>query len=62
VAAPPERGRANEALVELLSSALEVPRNSFRVVSGQAGRTKLVEVDGLDPLQVERRLERKIRS
>jgi uncharacterized protein YggU (UPF0235/DUF167 family) len=62
VAAPPERGRANEALVELLSSALEVPRSSFRVVSGEAGRTKLVEVDGLDPLQVERRLERKIRS
>jgi uncharacterized protein (TIGR00251 family) len=61
IAAPPERGRANEALVELLASTLRVPRGSVRVVAGQAGRAKVVEVD-LDRGEVDRRLERKVRS
>ena len=58
VAAPPERGRANEALVGLLASVLDVPAGSIRVVGGQRGRTKVIEVDSLDPREVERRLER----
>ena len=59
VAAPPERGRANEALVALLASVLDVPPGSIRVVGGQRGRAKVVEVDSLDAGEVERRLERK---
>jgi hypothetical protein len=62
VAAPPERGRANDALVELLSSALEVPKSSVRVVGGQRGRSKVVEVDGLELADVERRLARRVSS
>jgi uncharacterized protein len=58
VAAPPERGRANEALVGLLASALEVPPGSVRVVGGQRGRAKVVQVNGLDLEEVERRLTR----
>ena len=58
MAAPPERGRANEALVGLLAAALEVPAGSVRVVGGQRGRAKVVEVDGLDLGEVERRLTR----
>jgi uncharacterized protein len=59
VAAPLERGRANEALVALLASVLEVPSGSVRVVGGHRGRAKVVEVDGLDLGEVERRLTRK---
>jgi len=59
VAAPPERGRANEAVVGLLASVLEVPAGSVHVVGGQRGRTKVVEVDSLELEEVERRLERK---
>jgi len=58
VAAPPERGRANEALVSLLALALDVPKGSVQVVDGQRARAKVVEVDGLTPEEVERRLER----
>jgi uncharacterized protein YggU (UPF0235/DUF167 family) len=58
VAAPPERGRANEAVVGLLSSVLEVPASSVRVVGGQRGRAKVVEVDSLELGEVERRLAR----
>jgi len=42
----------------LLASVLEVPAGSVRVVGGQRGRSKVVEVDGLDPGEVERRLDR----
>jgi uncharacterized protein YggU (UPF0235/DUF167 family) len=62
VSAPPERGRANEALIGLIASALEVPRSSVRVVGGQRGRAKVVEIETLDPQEVEARLGRKVRS
>jgi hypothetical protein len=62
VAAPPERGRANDALVELLSSALGLPKVSVRVVGGQRGRVKVIEIDGLAAADVESRLERTIGS
>ena len=57
VAAPPERGRANRALVELLAEALDVPRDRVTVVAGQTGRRKVVEVAGLDAAEIDRRLE-----
>jgi uncharacterized protein YggU (UPF0235/DUF167 family) len=62
VAAPPERGRANEALVGLIASALDVPPGSVRVVGGLRGRSKVVEIETLDSMEVERRLGRKVRS
>lgn len=49
VAAPPERGKANEALVELLAEVLGVPRARVRIVSGTASPLKVVEVDVPDP-------------
>ncbi len=56
MAAAPERGRANEALVELLADALDVPRSRVSVVGGQTGRRKIVEVVGLDGEEIVRRL------
>jgi uncharacterized protein len=62
IAAPPERGRANAALVELLANTLAVPRASVRVVAGQAARTKVVEVHGLTATEAELRLDRSLSS
>lgn len=62
IAAPPERGRANDALIELLADALAVPRSSVRVVSGRAAKKKVVEVDGLTTAEAERRLARPLSS
>ena len=62
IAAPPERGRANDALVELLADALAVPRSSVRVVSGLAAKKKVVEVDGLAAGEAVRRLTRALSS
>jgi uncharacterized protein (TIGR00251 family) len=57
IAAPPEHGRANEALCTLLAKALRVPRRSVSVVAGHGARLKVVEIDGLEPAEIERRLE-----
>ena len=56
IAAPPERGRANEALCKLLAEALAVPHSSVRVVAGRGARAKVVEIDGLELLEIERKL------
>jgi uncharacterized protein (TIGR00251 family) len=56
VAAPPEGGRANEAVVRLLAETLSVPRDAVTLVSGSAGRDKIVELAGLDTSEIERRL------
>ncbi len=57
VAAPPEGGRANAALLRHLAGLLELPAGRLRVVSGASGRDKLIEVDGLTVAEVERRLD-----
>ena len=46
VAAPPVDG-ANEALLRLLASELDVPRRAVRLVSGETARAKVIEVDGV---------------
>ena len=56
VAAPPEGGRANEAVVRLLAETLSVPRDAVTLVSGHGGRDKIVQLAGLDLAQIERRL------
>jgi uncharacterized protein len=54
--APPVDGAANEALVRLLADRLDVSRASIVLVSGHTGRDKMVEVSGLSPEEVARRL------
>ena len=54
LAAPPVYGAANEALVALLAEELDVARRSVRIVSGEASRSKTVQVDGVESDLVER--------
>jgi uncharacterized protein len=56
VSAPPERGAANEAVLELLAGLLGVPAGAVRLVSGRASRDKIVIVEGLSPDETEARL------
>ncbi len=46
VPAPPEGGRANEAVIELLAAALDISRRQISIISGQTSRQKRVQVDG----------------
>jgi uncharacterized protein len=57
VAAPPEGGRANQAVIALLAEALGVPRGRVHIQLGHASRDKLVLVKSLEAAEVQRRLE-----
>jgi uncharacterized protein YggU (UPF0235/DUF167 family) len=56
VAAPPERGKANDAALELLAERLGLTSSDLRLVSGHGSRDKTVEVSGLTLDEAERRL------
>ena len=56
VTAPPEDGRANAAVVELLAGLLGVRRRQVTVARGSSARGKQVDVEGLDAREAERRL------
>lgn len=56
VAEAPERGRANEAVLRLLADALALPRTALTLVSGHGAREKTVELVGVGPALIERRL------
>ena len=55
--APPVDGKANEALVELLSGTLGVARSAVVISSGASGRSKRVRVRGLTATEAARRLD-----
>ena len=56
VAAPPVEGRANEAVVDLVSDLLGVKRRQVTVSRGASSRAKLVEVEGVSEAEAEARL------
>jgi uncharacterized protein len=50
--APAVENRANEALTEFLAAVLKVPKSSVRILRGERGRTKRVEIIGVTRQQV----------
>lgn len=53
VAAPPEGGKANAAVCEVLAGALGLPRRAVTVLSGHGHAEKVVRVEGLGAAAVE---------
>ena len=53
VAAVPDKGRANAAVIALLSRTLEVPKSAVSVISGETARLKTVAVAG-DGVEIRR--------
>jgi uncharacterized protein len=47
VAAPPEKGRANQALVEFLAAEFGVSKAGVKIISGAGGRLKLIKITQL---------------
>ena len=56
VGAPPERAKANEAVLALLAEVLAVPRSSVALVAGGGSRDKIVELAGIEAAEIDRRL------
>ena len=55
LAAPPVDGKANEECVRFFAELAGVPRAHVRIVTGATGRRKVVEIDGVDAEDLERR-------
>jgi uncharacterized protein (TIGR00251 family) len=56
VTAPPEDGRANQALLDLLRDALGLKRSQIELIAGQASRDKRFLVRGLGCEELRARL------
>lgn len=56
VAAPPVDGKANEACVAFFADVAGVAKSRVRIVSGLAGRMKVLEIEGIGQEEMERRL------
>ena len=56
VTAAPEHGRANDAVIRLMADTLSLPLSAVTIVSGHGARDKIVELTGVGPGLIERRL------
>jgi uncharacterized protein (TIGR00251 family) len=56
VTAPPEDGRANQALLEALRDALSLKRSQVELLSGATGRDKRFLIRGLAKADLEQRV------
>ena len=46
VTAPPEDGKANDAVIALLAEEWRLPKSAFAVIKGASARSKTVSVSG----------------
>ena len=56
VSAVPENGKANKALIALLSKKLRLPKSAISVMSGETARKKILRIEG-DPEDLKAKLE-----
>jgi hypothetical protein len=54
--APPVDGKANKALIKFLAKELKVANSHIRIISGETGRNKRVEILGLTEKDVQDKL------
>jgi uncharacterized protein (TIGR00251 family) len=47
ISAPPEKGKANQCLIEFLAKQLGVKKNAISIISGQTNPIKQVQVLGV---------------
>ncbi len=48
VAAPPEDGKANERLIEIIARALGVSKSYVKIVRGETSRIKILKIKGVN--------------
>jgi uncharacterized protein (TIGR00251 family) len=57
VTAAPERGKANEAVVEVLANSLRLPRARIGLLTGETSRDKRFLIEDITPDDLKTRLE-----
>jgi len=57
ITAPPEKGRANEAIIRLLAKKLGLKKSAISVVYGETSRDKKILIKGITHLELKALLE-----
>jgi uncharacterized protein (TIGR00251 family) len=57
VTAPPEKGKANRAIADLLSSVLDVSKSTIELIAGETSNQKRFLVVGMSKEFVQQRLD-----
>jgi uncharacterized protein (TIGR00251 family) len=57
VTAPPEKGKANEAVIELLAETFGIAADNIEVVSGHSSPSKLIAITGMDDEAIKKACE-----
>ncbi len=57
VNAPPDKGKANKAVIEALAEALNLRRGDLEITAGDTSRRKTVFICGLTELELRERLQ-----
>jgi uncharacterized protein (TIGR00251 family) len=57
VTAPPDKGKANAAVVKLIAETLDIPAASIAITKGSTRARKTVEISGYSDTDIRRRLE-----
>jgi uncharacterized protein len=58
VTAAPEKGQANQALIDLLAELLDVAKSNISLIRGATSRSKVISVEGIDAAELKTRLEK----
>lgn len=61
VTAQPEKGKANEAVIDFLAETLRLPRKAFTLTAGETSRLKTVHIAG-NPTAIEQTLSQLIQD
>jgi uncharacterized protein (TIGR00251 family) len=56
VKAPPEKGKANKAVIKTLEKTLDLPKESIDITSGSTSPTKIIKINCADELLIEEKL------
>jgi uncharacterized protein len=52
IGAPPDKGKANKELIEFLSEALGVRKDSISILKGETSHNKILAIIGMNPEEV----------
>ena len=44
ITAPPDKGKANQAIIKLLAKELKIPKSSLQIIKGKTSRNKIIEI------------------
>ena len=58
LAAPAEKGKANVALLKLLSKELGLPRASIKIISGHTNQLKVLSIENIELEALLRRIDK----